>query len=171
MTLAVAGIDPSLTATGVALPDGSLATLKMKPKDGDRRLQLIDHALVDLSPAIWNWKFVVMEDLPRNAMHAGITGMVQGVIRRRLIGENVPYALVVPSTLKKAATGNGRADKKELAVQYTKVTGLINKDDNQVDAYYLRQIGLALTGQAHTLVDVSTINKIKMPEGLEKVEL
>lgn len=108
----------------------------------------------------------VMEDLPRNAMHAGITGMVQGVIRLALQGGCIPYALVVPSTLKKAATGDGRAKKPDMLAAYTAATGLVNKDDNQIDAYYLRQIGLALTGQEHTLVDTSTIGKIKPPEGM-----
>ena len=161
----MAGIDPSLTATGVAWPDGKLHTIKTKSSDKDWRL-------VEINDVIENGvihdpiSLVIMEDLPRNAMHAGITGMVQGVIRKILQQACIPYALVVPSTLKKAATGDGRADKKKMLEFYTKATGLVNKDDNQVDAYWLRQVGLALTGQEHHLTDTSTLGKVKEPGGI-----
>lgn len=99
-------------------------------------------------------------------MHAGITGMVQGVIRKILQETFTPYTLVVPSTLKKAATGNGKADKKLMIEYHTRATGVVEKDDNKVDAYWLRQMGLALLGQEHTLADVSTIGKVKAPGGM-----
>ncbi|WP_141360811.1 crossover junction endodeoxyribonuclease RuvC [Glutamicibacter uratoxydans] len=149
----------------MAWPDGSLETIKTKPADKDWRLVEIadtsDNGFIHQSPDL-----VVMEDLPRNAMHAGITGMVQGVIREKLQRHCIPYALVVPSTLKKAATGDGRADKKKMLAHYTQATSLVNKDDNQVDAFWLRQVGLALTGQEHHLADTSTLNKVKEPEGI-----
>lgn len=154
-----------MSATGVAWPSGELYTIKTRASDKDFRL-------VTIRDTIYSGVFheepdlVLMEDLPRNAMHAGITGMVQGVIREVLQHHIVPYALVVPSTLKKAATGDGRADKKKMLEFYTKATGLVNKDDNQVDAYWLRQVGLALTGQEHHLADTSTIGRIKEPEGI-----
>lgn len=158
----MAGIDPSLSATGLAWPDGSLETIKTKPADKDWRLVEIAKRVSD-GVRGQNPSIVAMEDLPRNARSAGVTGMVQGVIRRELQSRGVPYFLVVPSTLKKAATGNGRASKSEMLDAYTGATGLINRDDNQIDAYWLRQVGLALTGQEHTLADTSTIGKIGAP--------
>jgi len=167
----VAGIDPSLSATGLAWPDGTLETIKTRPAEKDYRLVRIGERMANFLHSGAHVELVIMEDLPRNAMHAGITGMVQGVIRESLQLADVPYALVVPSTLKKAATGDGRADKKTMLAAYTEATGLINKDDNQVDAYWLRQVGLALTGQEHHLKDTSTIGKIKTPEGIESWQL
>lgn len=161
----MAGIDPSLSATGLAWCDLPLETIKTRPAHKDRRLVQIRNCIGGKA----EWKtpdLVIMEDLPRNAMHAGITGMVQGVIREILIEYDIPYALVVPSTLKKAATGDGRADKKKMLSFYTQATDLVNKDDNQVDAFWLRQVGLALTGRAHHLADTSTIRRIKEPEGI-----
>lgn len=167
----MAGIDPSLSATGLAWPDGTLETIKTKPAEKDWRLVQIHDWIERSVVKDHRVGLVIMEDLPRNAMHAGITGMVQGVIRKVLQAEGIPYALVVPSTLKKAATGDGRADKKKMLAAYTAATGLANKDDNQVDAYYLQQVGLALTGQPHALVDATTIGKIKTPEGIESWQI
>lgn len=161
----MAGIDPSLTASGVAWPDGTLEVVKTRPAEKDFRLVHI-HDYFAKGVDGYRPDLVIMEDLPRNAMHAGITGMVQGVIRKILQETFTPYALVVPSTLKKAATGNGKADKKLMIEYHTRATGMVEKDDNKVDAYWLRQMGLALLGQEHTLADVSTIGKVKAPGGM-----
>ncbi|MDR6794339.1 Holliday junction resolvasome RuvABC endonuclease subunit [Pseudarthrobacter oxydans] len=141
------GIDPSLNATGLALADGSTKTLKQKASDGDYRLVNIR---CDVISAIFppnRPHLVVMEDLPRNAMGAGITGQVQGVIREVLQAYKVPYLLVSAATLKKFATDSGRADKKQMREAWLLYSGIDNPRDDEVDAAWLRELGLYLTGQ------------------------
>lgn len=138
----IIGIDPSLTATGYANYKGEV-TFKTKPKDGDRRLNEIASAL---HFQLWqeDVALAVVEDLPVHAHSAGRLGMVQGIVRWALNDQCVPYVLVPPATLKKYATGKGNCDKAAMREAYVEVTGHDNKDDNQVDAFFLRLIGLDL---------------------------
>lgn len=141
------GIDPSLNATGLALVDGTTQTLKQKPADGDYRLVNIRLSIVRAIQSPTRPDLVVVEDLPRNAMGAGITGQVQGVIREVLQGFRVPYILVSAATLKKFATNRGNAKKPEMRAEWLVWSGEDNPRDDEVDAAFLRLIGLYLTGQ------------------------
>jgi Holliday junction resolvasome RuvABC endonuclease subunit len=140
------GIDPSLNSTGVAIVDGTLLTLKQKPADGDYRLVKIRAAIIGAISHPNRPDLVVMEDLPRNAMGAGITGQVQGVIREVLQNNRLPYLLVSAATLKKAATDNGRADKAAMRKAWLEYTGEDNPRDDEVDAAWLRTLGQYMTG-------------------------
>ena len=143
----VMGIDPSLNSTGLALVDGSTATLKQKPADGDYRLVKIRCAIQGRVQPPSRPDLVVMEDLPRNAMGAGITGQVQGVIREVLQANRIPYLLVSAATLKKFSTNRGNAKKPEMRAEWLIWSGEDNPRDDEVDAAFLRLIGLYLTGQ------------------------
>jgi Holliday junction resolvasome RuvABC endonuclease subunit len=141
------GIDPSLNATGLALVDGSTATLKQKAADGDYRLVKIRCSLQGAIQPPQRPDLVVAEDLPRNAMGAGITGQVQGVMREVLQSNRVPYLLVSAATLKKFGSGSGRADKAQMRQAWLEYSGIDNPRDDEVDAAWLRELGLHLTGQ------------------------
>jgi len=140
----VMGLDPSLSATGVADRFGRLHVLKQKPADGDRRLVMIKNDVVNMAAGS---DLIVMEDLPKNAMAAGVTGMVQGVIREALQDRDWPYVTVTPATLKKFATGKGNAKKPDMRQAWLEFSGEDVADDNKVDAAWLRVMGLYLTGQ------------------------
>jgi Holliday junction resolvasome RuvABC endonuclease subunit len=141
---AVLGLDLSLTATGVCLPDGSTHTIKTNTKHGDRRLLHIGQAIANaLAPGA---DLAVVEDLPTHAHSAGITGMVHGVVRAALLEAGVPYVLVAPATLKKYATGAGNGDKTAMAIAALKRAGAEFADDNQCDAFWLRAAGLDRLG-------------------------
>jgi len=139
------GIDPSLNSTGLALADGTLMTLKQKPADGDYRLTKIRCAFISAIGHPNRPALVAMEDLPRNAMGAGITGQVQGVLREVMQDYKIPYLLVSAATLKKFATNNGRADKSMMRQAWLEMTGEDNPRDDEVDAAWLRTMGLYLT--------------------------
>lgn len=145
--LRVLGLDLSLTATGVCLTDGGTLTIKTRQKDGDRRLVHIADALTSMIADGSTVDLAVIEDLPRHAMAAGITGMVHGVARSVLLRVGIPYVLVVPATLKAFATGKGSGDKTPMAMAAYKRAGREFGDDNQCDAWWLRAAGLDWYGQ------------------------
>jgi Holliday junction resolvasome RuvABC endonuclease subunit len=142
----VVGLDLSLTATGICLPDGTTHTIKTNAKDGDARLVHIAHTLANALSG--GADLAVVEDLPVHAKSAGITGMVHGVARAVLLEAGIPYALVVPATLKKYATGVGNGDKTPMAIAALKRAGREFADDNQCDAAWLRWAGLDYLGHA-----------------------
>lgn len=166
----VIGLDLSLTATGIAYADGTTATIKTDQKDGDRRLLHIEGVVLwaagecqgPMGADMWP-DLAVIEDLPINAKGAGITGMVQGVVRALLIRAGVPYVLIPPGTLKKYATGNGGATKADMRVALLQRTGVDLRDDNQVDAAWLRFMGLDWLG--HPVVNLPKAQR----EALAKV--
>ncbi len=134
------GLDLSITATGIAAADGTTRTVGGKADRGDHRIvDIVDAVVAELSGA----DFVVIEDL---AVHGPGSGMaaaqVMGAVKAALIGASTPYALVPPSVLKKYATGKGNATKVDMAVALYKRTGLELGDDNQVDACWLRFMGM-----------------------------
>lgn len=144
----VIGIDLSLAATGVATHDGKYMVIKDSKVKGEDRLTLVSAVVDDeLYLATANAYhsgasvLVVIEDLPSNAMGAGLTGKVQGVVRQALGIRGISYLTVPPSTLKKYATGNGTADKKAMVSAWNARGGVQLKDDNMVDAAFLRQFG------------------------------
>lgn len=137
----VAGLDLSITATGAAYPDGHLDTWRYD--GGDERLVRLSQRTVELLDGD-RLDLVVIEDLPRHAHGAGITAMVHGIVRYQLLCRVVPYVLVPPGTLKTYACGKGNATKPDMRVELFKRTGLDVRDDNQVDAYWLRALGCDL---------------------------
>lgn len=158
----VMGIDPSISATGIARPDGLLVVVGGAAELGDVRLCRIYDAVRDIC-AETRVALAVIEDLPKHAQAAGITGMVQGVVRLALQQAGVPYARIVPSTLKKYATGDGRADKSDLRMALYKRAALDERNDNLVDAFWLRHMGLDHLGAAP--IDLPAVQRasLKVP--------
>lgn len=147
--LRVIGLDLSLTSTGVALPDGSTFRIKTRQKDGDRRLLAIRGGIRS-ALAVHRPHLAVVEDLPVHAMAAGRTGHVHGVVKAELLDAGVPYALVVPATLKSYACDHGNADKARMAAAAYLAAGAEFADDkggDQCDAWWLRAAGHDALGQ------------------------
>lgn len=156
MSPRVIGLDISLTKTGIALPGGETlvsksAVRKIKGRTYDTRLRdLYDevYALITFHGVT----HAIIEDLPVNGMGAGGTGQAHGVVRLALQQRQIPFVKVVPATLKKYATGAGRADKEAMASAMPPEPRVLigNKAgwDDQVDAWWLRHMGLTKLGLA-----------------------
>lgn len=156
----IVGIDPSLRATGIAIPEENY-TIRTKAGDPDR-LAIIFTA-VRVIPDV---DLAIVEDLPTHAHGAGLTGMAQGVIRLALIEAEVPYLTVPAATLKKFATGKGTATKADMRMALYQRTDLDLRDDNQVDAVWLRYLGMAMCGELPfdlPKTHLTTLDKLELP--------
>ncbi|MDB5716488.1 MAG: hypothetical protein JWO15_3885 [Sphingomonadales bacterium] len=163
----VIGIDPSLSATGIAT---AAEAYTVPTSAGDPTRLAIIYTAVCVQATAPQATLAVVEDLPTHAHGAGLTGMAQGVIRLALIESQVPYVTVPAATLKKYATGKGNATKADMRMAWFQRTGDDVRDDNQVDALWLRQIGLALLGEpsAISLPQTHTVAlaKLSLPAGV-----
>lgn len=142
----VVGLDLSLNATGVCLPDGETYTIKCKASQGDARFTIIrDHIRVVLRHS--RPDVAVIEDVGR---FKGRTMIVMAMVRACAVLElrdcGIPYVFASPNQLKAFATGNGSADKGDMMRAAADWGGPVFTDDNQCDAWWLRQMGLCAYG-------------------------
>ena len=159
-TPAVIGLDLSITATGAAFYGDPPTTIApAKGATGDVRLISVrDQVMRCVAPSLD--PLVVIEGPVLRSQAALALGLLHGVIRAALMDERLAYALVPPATLKKYATGKGNAGKPEMAVALYKRAGLELGDDNQVDAWWLRAMGLDALGAP--LVDLPAAQRDAM---------
>jgi Holliday junction resolvasome RuvABC endonuclease subunit len=168
----VMGLDLSLTATGVALPDGTTYRVGGAAKDGDQRLVNITNMIAAHVQNL-HVQLAVIEDVAPARAHRTINdiAMVHGCVRYALRRLNVPYAYLAPTTLKSYATGKGTADKRDMAVAAYKRAHVEFSDDNQCDAWWLRHAGLDWLGQPEIELpraQRSRLDKGKWPTGLTR---
>lgn len=148
--LRITGLDLSIVETGVAFTsaDDTVVTspITTKDKDGDARLVRIRDNILELASGS---EFVLMEAAARSSFTATTTGMVHGVARLVLVELGIPYATVMPNSLKKYATGKGGATKADMAVAAFKRGGGIEfANDNECDAWWLWHMSRDFLGSA-----------------------
>lgn len=137
----VVGLDLSLTATGLCRADGTTVTLSSKQRGMARIGELRWQVLTGLG--LGRPDLVAIEDYAfSRGGHAHEAGELGGVVKWMLIEEGQPYVLVGPSSLKRFATGKGNANKIEMGVAAAKLGQDFDGDDNQCDAWWLRQMAL-----------------------------
>lgn len=167
MNVSIAALDLSLTATGVALPNGTLATWKPTVAGDARLLELQDHLveLIRSSPI----DLVVVEDFVVRTPAAASLGMVHGAMRTVLMRHNVIYTVASPASLKKYATGKGNSPKPDVRMALYKRTGVDEPDDNRVDAAWLRLMAIdRYTGEACVpLAQRAALGAVHWPELLK----
>lgn len=143
----VVAIDISITATGVALPNGALTTWTPTVAGDMRLVELADRT--NALAANEHPDLAVIEDAlftGRANRNTGIVLMAHGVIRTAFLRRNIPIVYVPPATLKIYACGTGQATKHDMMIELYKRTGLDVRDDNQADAWWLRAMGCAGLG-------------------------
>ena len=159
----VMGIDPSLRRTGICLPSGDTFHIATGEADrGDWRLVILQRQVryyLRQGPV----ELAVIEGPGRyrSGDAAIAAGMAQAAIRSVLAEYAVPVAIIQPAVLKLFACGKGNADKAEMVAAanrhrqswiaihsarppFTKTVleGNAITDDNEADAWWLRQMGL-----------------------------
>lgn len=143
----IMGLDLSMSATGVAFPDGTTAVIKPRG-EGDARLlsieQRTEHALRIARPDL-----AVIEEFQGAAMGAAnkIIPMVHATVRLVMMHAGIPYVLVNPSTLKAFATGSGGSDKSAMILAAFKRADREFTSNDECDAFWLRAAGHAAYGE------------------------
>lgn len=174
----VIGIDPSLTATGVAWPDGTTEVIKWPGKGVERLAEVawwVETTLLHrgYDPAIQRVHdvLVVIEGYSmgsaRQQSHAHGLGELGGVLRYTLHRFGAPFLDVPPACVKKYATGKGNANKDLVRDAARDRLGLeAGVSSDECDAAWLRQIGLAI---------VDTPAAVKVPQthlaALDKLDI
>lgn len=149
-TIHVLGLDPSLTATGLALAGpGHCVTATVTTKgaradslvDRDKRLADITHRVADwITPHV---RLAVIEGpAPVTMGSAWDRAGLWWRLVHRLHARDIPVAVASPKTRAKWATGNGTADKAAVAVAVARMWQAADlSDDNQADALALATMG------------------------------
>lgn len=149
MKATACGLDLSLAATGAAWPDGHVTTIETRPGVPvvERWRHIRSSILTRLAMFVDWYPVVVIEDLVLHTPAATDLGMLHGVIRVALddlvlAGEIAGVVLIPPASLKKYATGRGNATKADMRVELFKRGTVDLRDDNAVDAWWLRHMAL-----------------------------
>ncbi|MFD1940553.1 hypothetical protein ACFSKW_54780 [Nonomuraea mangrovi] len=160
----VVGLDLSLTGTGIATDTGAQRVRCGDLRGTPRFSWISEHIFADGTTQAAD--LVVIEGPSYGSMsgagHHEAAGLWWHIVYRLDLCE-VPYAVVPPSTLKKYATGNGGASKPDMRMALFQRAGIDERDDNKVDAWWLRAAGLDALG--HPLVDLPKAQR----EALSKV--
>ncbi len=173
----IIGLDLSLTATGVALAHDETLTVTSKQRGVARLIELRDRIvrLCDAGP-FGHVDLVMIEGYSYGSKnsHAHALGELGGIIRVALTEAGIRYVDVPPSNLKKYATGKGNASKGLVLVEAVKRLGYVGSSDNESDALWLREVGLAHCSPAGA-ADVPALNRtaldgIEFPPGLTVAE-
>lgn len=142
-----AGLDLSLTSTGIAYPGGDTRALNTPKRhvDGHARidyiLRQVHLAVIDpLIRSELDRLVVGIEGYAFGASQAGIRDNAElgGVIRHHLWTIGVPWVEISPKTLKKYATGTGTASKADMITAAQRHLDADITDDNCADAAWLR---------------------------------
>ena len=151
----VVGLDPSLTGLGLATGEG-LSTITSKPAGATiaARAERIVTMADAVARRIPESSLVVIEG-PAYSRQLGaghhLSAGLWWVLAVELTHRGHTLIEVSPSALKKFATGKGNATKPDMRMAMFQRTGLDERDDNRVDAYFLRQVGLHLVGDPDAL--------------------
>ena len=137
----IMGLDPSVTCTGISLPDGSTFAIKPKSKGYARLKEIADHIHVAAVGA--QVEMIVMEGLfgVYQGEAARVVPMVHGAILLEIQRLPVPFVVLNPTTLKRFATGKTSANKTDMALAALKRLGREYKTDDECDADWLRVAG------------------------------
>ena len=143
----VAGVDLSMTRTGVFTNDGPVSIKSGPPADTMELTvdRLAMHAWAIMSAIPSDTDLVVVEGFAFGHNNAG-TSLVHGLgwlMRYHIWVASMPMALVAPTTLKKYATGKGNASKDEVMarVMSTWPHATMPANNDEVDAMVLWSMG------------------------------
>lgn len=148
----IAGLDLSTARIGLAHGDGKLSSIQAHAGPGDRgrRLHELGRRLtLELRrrpplPAL----VCIEAPLPHGPGTVSLTRQaeVRGVVLRDLFELDVPFVEVLPSNLKRFATGNGSASKEAMIAAAIAEGADDVLNDDEADAFHLRRMARCAYG-------------------------
>lgn len=152
-----AGIDPSLTGTGICvLMDGDkpfLRTIATTPKTHPVIFERIDHIVGEISDVLFreysfrpDYSICIERPFvsPQNMNSQQNLIVLSYLIREELYRCRMPYRDVSPMTLKKFVCGKGKAEKSMMLMRVYQNWDISAGDDNQADACGLAHMAKAV---------------------------
>jgi hypothetical protein len=144
--LRVIGVDLSLTSTGIADANGRSHRLLKPSAVGYRRLREIR---ADVLHEAAHADLVVVEGLApgyaggKGGKSNNLTDLagLWWIVTEALDAHDVPLAVVAPATIKKYATGNGKAAKEKVFAAAIRRFEWFDGDNNQADATWASALG------------------------------
>lgn len=144
-----AGLDPSLTGTGVIVIDQDKNILEQElistssKDDIEKRFGYIRKKLLFI-PKIVRLKSVYIEGLSYGSKGDAALqlGALHYIIRMMLYDKKIDYKVIAPKTLKKFHTGFGNTKKKDIIQKVDETLGVRFDDHNIADAYGLARLAL-----------------------------
>lgn len=139
--MTILGLDLSLTAPGFAI---DLGPYTLKPRGaGVERLAWFDEYMTMFASS-QEPRLAVIEHYAFNSPYGReALGELGGVVKLALHKLGIPHVVIAPATLKKYATGSGKANKDEMLAAAIKRSGLDITNNNVADAWWLYQMGVA----------------------------
>lgn len=140
MTVPALGLDLSLTATGVALPDGTTRTIRPHTRGIERLTEIADRINIRLPAppapllAVIETPFANPRNFATSLQLAGLGDVVRVMLHRA----SIPVVDIAPAALKRWATGNGNANKTTMLRAAVELGAHdVGDDDNRGDAWLL----------------------------------
>lgn len=178
--LVVAGVDLSLTATGVARSDGHLQIIGqpgITQMTIHRQMPLFDKTAEEIAwAALWGddgdrADIVVIETLD---MAQSYGGQIERTVLwwktiEHLVARHTKVLTCISTHLKMYATGKGQADKKAIlaAVHRDYPQFEVGRNDNLADAVVLMAMGLTYAGAALTVLPEEHTRAIQTLRGVD----
>lgn len=161
----IMGVDPSISCTGVSLPDATTFAIKPRTTGYTRLREIADH--LHVAAVGCGAELVVMEGLfgIYKGEAARIIPMLHGAVLLELQRLPVPFMILNPSTLKGFATGNPGASKTDMQMAAYKRLGREYATDDECDADWCRVAGRFAYGLSEiTDVTGTTRDILTMPQ-------
>jgi crossover junction endodeoxyribonuclease RuvC len=143
------GVDPS-TYTGIIVLDGDTVVcrkvINFPEVEGYKRLQLIAREFMRLVRMNTPRHIFIEQQIFGGKFNHAVQGQISALLRMSLFEYGEPWYDVTPTTLKKWATGSGKADKKQMKSAVLAKWGFDSKSDDEVDAYAIARLGQFVVG-------------------------
>ena len=166
----VAGVDPSMTATGIAVLHSSgkeeVSIIKSRkagdtPKDETVRLVALAGEIYE---AVEGCDMVAIEGLAfmaRNTTALCQLAALNYMLRAMLVEGGMAFAVVAPGSLKKFTTGRGNAKKDEMMMEVYRRWGFAAKQSDAADAYALAKLAeMMVTGKGENRAQEEVLSLI-----------